>query len=168
MAGRANVEYTGKTKGPEELFVDYGVQRPVEIILEPEGKMKEKSHPEARCWVSVELTWGLADSPVLWGRRGDGKSRGRCSQPVYAWKDNFSVYFLQEGRRVMIWTQQVRFLCYLSGTKGRGVKKGSEKTQAVKLLSQMDAQLVLTHYHPCREDTLSMIIKCFLSVYLGA
>lgn len=49
MAGRANVEYTGKTKGPEELFVDYGVQRPVEIIQEPEGKMKEKSHPEARC-----------------------------------------------------------------------------------------------------------------------
>lgn len=50
----------------------------------------------------------------------------------------------------------------------QGVKMGSEQTQTVKLLSKMDSRLILTHYHPCREDTLSMIIKCFLSVYLGA
>lgn len=59
-------------------------------------------------------------------------------------------------------------MSYLLGTKGRGVEMGSEKTQTVKLLSKTDSRLVLTHYHPCREDTLSMIIKCFLPVYLGA
>lgn len=49
MAGRANVEYTGETKATEELSVDFGVQRPVEISQELEGKIKEKCDPEARC-----------------------------------------------------------------------------------------------------------------------
>lgn len=49
VAGRAKVECAGKTKGTKELFVDYIVQRPVEVIQEPEGKNKEKCEPEARC-----------------------------------------------------------------------------------------------------------------------
>lgn len=49
VAGRAKVGCTVKTKGTKELCVNYIVQRPVEVIQEPEGKNKETYKPEARC-----------------------------------------------------------------------------------------------------------------------
>lgn len=49
MTGRGNVECTGETKATEELCVEDGVQRPLEVIQELEGKIKEKCDPEARC-----------------------------------------------------------------------------------------------------------------------
>lgn len=59
------------------------------------------------------------------------------------------------------WFELGRRDVYIASWKqgAKGEKMRNEKTQTGKVSSKMDSQHILTHYHPCTEDSLRMIIK---------